>query len=501
MAVCCLSGAPFARATPPGQNGKVVFTSGRDSNYEVYSMNADGSAALNLSVNAAADMFPSAAPGGARIAFTSFRDGGNAEIYAMDADGGNQTRLTDHAGTDSQPTWSPDGQRIAFRSDRDGDWEIYVMNADGSGETNVTNSSGVDEAPSWSPDGGRILFESERDGNREIYVMNADGSAQLNVSADPGQDREPSWSPDGQLIAFTTDRDGNDEIYTMTPGGALPARLTADPATDSDAAWSPDATKILFRSTRDGNSEVYVMDTAGAAQTRLTTITQFDGHPDWQSVAVGFPRPRAASPLRISLVPAYEQCTASNRTHGPPLAFASCNPPAQRSAHLTVGTPDANGSPAVSSGFVRHKVQVGVPGPPDDSDDRITLSLTDVRCRAAIVTCTGGTMSDYTGELEVIADMRVTDRNSATAPGGGTEAATVVDTPLAFTAPCVATAAAEGGSCALSTSANALSPGLVRDGKRMLIELSDVRVLDGGVDGLVGTAPNAIFAVQGIFIP
>jgi hypothetical protein len=218
-------------------------------------------------------------------------------------------------------------------------------------------------------------------------------------------------------------------------------------------------------------------------------------------VAVGFPRPRAASALRIALVPAYQQCSAPNRTHGPPLGFASCNPPAQRSTHLTVGTPDANGSPAVSSGFVRHKVQVGVPGPPDDSDDKITLSLTDVRCGVVISTCAGASLSDYTGELEVIAEMRVTDRNNSAAPGGGSEAATVTDAPLAFTAPCVATAAAEGASCALSTSANALSPGLVRDGKRMLIELSDVRVLDGGADGQAATGPNTVFAVQGIFIP
>ena len=48
--------------------------------------------------------------------------------------------------------------------------------------------------------------------------------------------------------------------------------------------------------------------------------------------------------------------------------------------------------------------------------------------------------SDYTGEVEVTADMRITDRNNATAPGGGTEAATVTDSTLAFVAPCTVTA-------------------------------------------------------------
>ena len=59
----------------------------------------------------------------------------------------------------------------------------------------------------------------------------------------------------------------------------------------------------------------------------------------------GYPRPQGASPLRVSLVPAFAECTGPNRTHGPPLASPSCNPPAQSSDHLTVGAPDANGQP------------------------------------------------------------------------------------------------------------------------------------------------------------
>ena len=43
------------------------------------------------------------------------------------------------------------------------------------------------------------------------------------------------------------------------------------------------------------------------------------------------PRPVGASPLRASMVPAYNACAAPNRTHGPPLAFPSCNPPVQSS--------------------------------------------------------------------------------------------------------------------------------------------------------------------------
>ena len=62
------------------------------------------------------------------------------------------------------------------------------------------------------------------------------------------------------------------------------------------------------------------------------------------------PRPKGASPVRLSLVPTYDQCSAPNRTHGPPLAFPSCNPPAQTSGQATVGTPDAFGGQQTSRG-------------------------------------------------------------------------------------------------------------------------------------------------------
>ena len=68
------------------------------------------------------------------------------------------------------------------------------------------------------------------------------------------------------------------------------------------------------------------------------------------------PRPKGATPLRVSMVPAFNQCTTPNRTHGPPLAFPSCNPPVQSSTAITVGTPDANGAPANSEGFVKLEV-------------------------------------------------------------------------------------------------------------------------------------------------
>jgi hypothetical protein len=217
------------------------------------------------------------------------------------------------------------------------------------------------------------------------------------------------------------------------------------------------------------------------------------------------PRPKGATPLRVSVVPAYNQCTTPNRTHGPPLAFPSCNPPVQSSTAITVGTPDANGAAPNSEGFVKLDVLVGTPGPPDDSDVLITANITDVRCKAGTTACGSANAADgadYTGGLQGNATIRITDHFNAIAAGGGTDPATVVDIPYPINAACAATAStAVGATCSANTSANAAVPGAVKDGKRAIVEVGQIQISDGGPDGIVGTTPNTLFATQGIFIP
>ena len=217
------------------------------------------------------------------------------------------------------------------------------------------------------------------------------------------------------------------------------------------------------------------------------------------------PRPKGATPLRASMVPAYNACTAPNRTHGPPLAFPSCNPPVQTSSAVTVGTPDANGAAANSVGFVKLDVKVGVPGPPEDSDVLISSNASDIRCKAGVTACGAANAADgadYTGELQGNATIRITDHWNAVAPGGGPDAATVVDIPFPVAATCAGTAStAEGGLCTASTSANAVVPGSVLDGKRAIVEIGQITITDGGPDGVNATTPNTLFEVQGIFIP
>ena len=245
----------------------------------------------------------------------------------------------------------------------------------------------------------------------------------------------------------------------------------------------------FFRGTSDDGTVLF-FETDEALVSGDTDISQ-----DVYSASItigGYARPLSAGPLRVPLVPAYEECTAPNRVHGPPLDHPSCNPPAQSSAHLTVGTSDANGPSAASIGSVKLQPILGnSTTPADEADVRFTASLTDVRLKSDL--------SDYTGELQIAPMLRITDKLNGAAP---TVNGTAVDLPFPVTLPCAATAnTAVGARCTVSTTAEAVLPGVVTELKRTLWQVGTVQVNDGGLDGAAATPDNTLFATQGVFVP
>jgi hypothetical protein len=142
---------------------------------------------------------------------------------------------------------------------------------------------------------------------------------------------------------------------------------------------------------------------------------------------------------------------------------------------LTFGTPDSNGKGAQSLGTLTARAV--------SADVRLGVTLTDVRNKADL--------SDYAGSLQGAASLRITDRLNGP---GLDEAATLGDLTLTFPVPCTATAgpADIGSTCTVATTADAITPGMVPEGKRTIWELSQVEVRDGA---------GAPFAREGLFVP
>lgn len=270
----------------PAATGQIVFASQATGDWEIYTMNADGTGITNVSNAPGSDeQWPSWNPGRTQITFASNADG-DYDIYTMAAGGnlGSATNITNTTNNDVEPAWSPNGSFIAFASDRDGgNYDIYRVTNVGGPATRLTVGFDENRDPAWSPDSGNIVFgRQDTGGNLHIVRMVAnDGSGQT-VLTSSGNNIEPAWSPDGTRIAFASDRDGTGgyEIYVMSADGSGQARVLSAPSLDDHApVWSPDGVYLAYYYTSGGSDSIQRMQTSGTGLALLATDAR---DPDWR---------------------------------------------------------------------------------------------------------------------------------------------------------------------------------------------------------------------------
>lgn len=208
--------------------------------FDIFMSKADGSDIVQLTNSGKYDAEATISPKGDKIVFTSTRDG-DPELYLMNLDGSNQTRLTNIKGYDGGAFFSADGNKIVFRASRpeteselkDYDdlvkenllrptkFEIFIMDADGSNMKQVTNLGKASFAPFFHPGGEKIIFssnygaESPRDFN--LFLINTDGSGLEQVTFSGTFDGFPMFTSDGKHLVFASNRfnkkDGDTNIF------------------------------------------------------------------------------------------------------------------------------------------------------------------------------------------------------------------------------------------------------------------------------------------------
>jgi TolB protein len=268
--------------------GKIVFTSSRDGNDELYSINADGTGLTRLTHDPASDDYAAWSPDGTRIVYTS-GTGDEFALVVMNADGSNAVRLT--VGRLTFPTWSADGTKITYSAVSDGSLNLWQIDADGGYPLLLFSEPGWDAHPSWSPDGTKLALVSDwfaYDFVYDVFLIDPDGSGLTPLTSDGDIfDRVdylwPSWAPDGAKIATTMQQEiGRDQYVAYVgvmnrDGSGLKPLIGAAPW--SRSSWSPDGTAIAFASGSGDASDVSWVSADGSAQGTIVT----DGrNPAWQ---------------------------------------------------------------------------------------------------------------------------------------------------------------------------------------------------------------------------
>ncbi len=166
---------------------------------------------------------------GDKVVFTSLRSG-DLELYTADLDGSNVKQITDELGYDGGAFFSPDGSKIIFRASRPKteedikeykdllaqglvqptNMELFICNADGSELRQLTDLGNANWCPFFHPSGEKVIFASNHESERgfpfNLYMINTDGTGLERVTKDGTFDAFPVFSNNGKYLVFSSNR-------------------------------------------------------------------------------------------------------------------------------------------------------------------------------------------------------------------------------------------------------------------------------------------------------
>lgn len=317
---------------------KYLFTSERDGNSEIYSMNTDGSEQINLTNNPADDGFAQWSRDGQKIFFISSRDdSGKAQIYSMDADGSNIRQLTDDGHNYSTVRVSPDGSKLLLHylnKDGDSSFMAAVISTDGTHRVNFTDpNTGLDNGGvSWSPDSQKVLISRLEWGasnpNTEytrlrLILSDVGGVLSRDLSSyDPGDagagiDIAPVWSPDGSKIASNFvlypeagQRDGSSTIRIYNANSSDHSDINLDFEAISHPQfpmlWLGDSKRIIAtvagpeNGTNQRSYDLYLIDTTDLIGSTYVNLT--DESDDNISIYARWPYTNLGSSVKQEII-------------------------------------------------------------------------------------------------------------------------------------------------------------------------------------------------------
>ncbi len=197
--------------------------------YDIFRANLDSEIIDTLTNTPGYDAEATVSPDGSKIVFTSMRTG-DLELFIMDTDGSNVVQVTDELGYDGGAFFSPDGTELIFRASRpkteaevekytsllsEGmveptDMELFLVNVDGTNMRQITDLGNANWAPFFHPSGEKIIFSSNHNSTRgfpfNLFMINPDGTGLEQVTFDNTFDSFPMFSHDGKKLVFSSNR-------------------------------------------------------------------------------------------------------------------------------------------------------------------------------------------------------------------------------------------------------------------------------------------------------
>lgn len=262
--------------------GRVVWYGHDGGDFEIYSMNLDGTDWVQITSNGDDDEAPEINASG-RIVWQGF-DGVDFEIFSANADGSDLVQLTDNGWNDWHPQINDNGVVVWEGFDGD-DYEIFTANADGTNVVQITSnyaSSGKPRDDVWpvinNANPARVAWFGYDGSDWEVFSAYADGSDLSNVSNHYRDDEYPQINDSGRIVWHRWDSTYDAEILSANQDGSNRTQLTSN----SNHDWWPqinNSNEVVWMTRVNSNWEIYRRGATGGTTTQITANTQHDQYP------------------------------------------------------------------------------------------------------------------------------------------------------------------------------------------------------------------------------
>ena len=200
--------------------------------FDIFITDLNGNITKQFTNEPGYDAEATVSPKGDKIVFTSIRSG-DLELYTANIDGTNIQQITNEIGYDGGAFFSHDGKKIVFRASRPKSnieiqeykqllneglvmptkMEIFVCNVDGSELRQITNLGKANWAPFFHPSDEKIIFCSNYKSKKgfpfNLYMIDINGENLKQITFDQQFDSFPMFSNDGKKIVFSSNRNNN----------------------------------------------------------------------------------------------------------------------------------------------------------------------------------------------------------------------------------------------------------------------------------------------------